>query len=52
MNTLVPLLIMLTMLVVSVVRLKISNVLSLAGFVPLRSGQAGSPEHTREDGAS
>jgi len=52
MNTLAPLLIVLALLIVTVVLLKIGGVLGLPGFMPLKNGKAGSPEHRPEDGAS
>ena len=52
MNTLAPLFILLAMLIVTVVLLKIGNVLGLPGFMPLKNGMAGSPEQKPEDGAS
>jgi hypothetical protein len=52
MNTLAPLFIVLAMLIVTVVLLKIGSVLGLPGFMPLKTGKAGSLEHKPEDGAS
>jgi hypothetical protein len=52
MNTLAPLSIVLAMLIVAVVLLKIGSVLGLPGFMPLKNGKAGWPEHKLEDGAS
>jgi hypothetical protein len=45
MNTLAPLFIVLAMLIVTVVLPKIGGVLGLPGFMPLKNGKAGSPEH-------
>jgi len=52
MNTLVPLFIVLNLLIVTVALLRIGGVLGLPGFIPLKNGKAGSPEHEPEDGAS
>jgi hypothetical protein len=62
MNTLAPLYIVLAMLIVMNLGLLQSLstaqnagntlVLGLSGFMPLKKGKAGSPEHKPEDGAS
>jgi len=64
MNTLALLFIVLAMIIVSLVLLRLMQSLSAAqtagntlvlgvpGFVPLKNGKAGSPEHKAEDGAS
>jgi hypothetical protein len=64
MNTFAPLLIALSMLIAPIVLLRLMQSLSAAqtagstlvlgvpGFVPLKNGKAGSPEHKPEDGAS
>lgn len=52
MNTLAPLFIVLAILIVTVVLLKIGNVLGLPGFLPLKNGKPGSAELQPEDGAS
>jgi hypothetical protein len=59
MNTLAPLFIVLTLLIVTVVLLNVGKIRhshivpeGLPGFMPWKNGKAGTPEQKPEDGAS